>query len=141
MFGGRNGSLCLFQGIKDIRNIILSALMDVNTFAPYTMTKQYENVYHAICNLRNNGTLMVHWRELKDVIKNAGIAKDPERIKIVKLLSDLVCIFSFHDWMVTYFPVDIYLLKVTNKITRTMCEICLKLAIKTPEWRLCFLYG
>ena len=65
--------------------------MDVNTFAPYTMTKQYEDVYHAICNIRNNGTLMVHWQELKDVIKNAGIAKDPERIKIVKLLSDLVC--------------------------------------------------
>lgn len=65
--------------------------MDTNTFALYTMTKQYEDVYHAICNLRNNGILMIHWRELKDVIKNAGVAKDPERIKIVKLLSDLVC--------------------------------------------------
>ena len=29
--------------------------------------------------------------------------------------------------------VDIYLFKVNNKNTRTMCEICSKLKIKTPE--------
>ena len=33
------------------------------------------------------------------------------------------------------FPVGIYLLKVNNKDTRTMCEICSKLIIKTPERR------
>ena len=30
-------------------------------------------------------------------------------------------------------PVDICLLKVDNRNTRTMCEICSKLTIKTPE--------
>ena len=29
----------------------------------------------------------------------------------------------------------IYLLKVNNRNTRTRCEICSKLTIKTPEWR------
>ena len=33
------------------------------------------------------------------------------------------------------FPVDIYLLKVNNRNTRTRCEICSKLTIKTPERR------
>ena len=32
-------------------------------------------------------------------------------------------------------PVSIYLLKVNNKNTRKMCEICSKLTIKTPERR------
>ena len=32
-------------------------------------------------------------------------------------------------------PVGIYLLKVNNRNTRTRCEICSKLAIKTPERR------
>ena len=31
------------------------------------------------------------------------------------------------------FPMDIYLLNVNGRITRTRCEICLKLTIKTPE--------
>ena len=30
-------------------------------------------------------------------------------------------------------PVDIYLLKTNNRNTRTRCEICSKLKIKTPE--------
>ena len=30
-------------------------------------------------------------------------------------------------------PAGIYLLKVNNRNTRTRCEICLKLTIKTPE--------
>ena len=32
------------------------------------------------------------------------------------------------------FTVSIYLLKFNNKNTRTSCEICSKLTIKTPEW-------
>ena len=34
-------------------------------------------------------------------------------------------------------PVDIYMLKVSNNNTRTRCEICSELRIKTPEhhWR------
>ena len=33
------------------------------------------------------------------------------------------------------FPASIYLLKVNNRNTRTMCEACSKLTIKTPEQR------
>ena len=35
----------------------------------------------------------------------------------------------------SYLPSRIYLLKVNNKNTRTRCEICSKLTIKTPERR------
>ena len=31
-----------------------------------------------------------------------------------------------------YVPTNIYLFKVNNRYTRTQCEICLKLTIKTP---------
>ena len=31
------------------------------------------------------------------------------------------------------YPADIYLLRVINRNTRTRCEICLKLTLKTPE--------
>ena len=34
-----------------------------------------------------------------------------------------------------YDPAGIYLLKVNNRNTRTRCEICSKLTIKTPERR------
>ena len=33
------------------------------------------------------------------------------------------------------YPAGIYLLKVNNRSTRTRCEICSKLTIKTPERR------
>ena len=35
----------------------------------------------------------------------------------------------------TAIPAGIHLLKVNNKNTRTRCEICSKLTIKTPERR------
>ena len=35
-------------------------------------------------------------------------------------------------------PVGIYLVKVNNRNTRTRCEICSKLTIKTPEPRQCY---
>ena len=35
-------------------------------------------------------------------------------------------------------PASIYLFKVSNRNTRTMCEICSKLTIKTPEEYLWF---
>ena len=40
-------------------------------------------------------------------------------------------------YKLSYFqtPVDIYLLKVNNRNTKTGCEICSKLTIKTPERR------
>ena len=36
-----------------------------------------------------------------------------------------------------HIPVGIYLLKVSNKINRTRCDICSKLTIKTPERSQC----
>ena len=44
-------------------------------------------------------------------------------------------------WLEIYMPAVTYMLKVINRNTRTMCEICLKSTIKTPErrhWRNCF---
>ena len=40
----------------------------------------------------------------------------------------------FFMWFLLY-PASIYLFKVNNRNTRTMCEICSKLTIKTPERR------
>ena len=42
----------------------------------------------------------------------------------------------FSRWS-TILPVGIYLLRVNNRNTRTSCEICSKLTIKTPERRQC----
>ena len=42
--------------------------------------------------------------------------------------------------MELYLTAGIYLLKINNRNTRTMCEISSKLTIKTPErcnWRCC----
>ena len=39
-----------------------------------------------------------------------------------------------NDWKCSWDnPVSIYLFKVSNRNTRTMCKICSKLTIKTPE--------
>ena len=40
------------------------------------------------------------------------------------------------DHAATKNSADSYLLKVNNRNTRAMCEICSKLTIKTPERRL-----
>ena len=43
---------------------------------------------------------------------------------------------SLSQSMVTFwYPLGIHLLKVNNRNTRTRCEICSKLTIKTPERR------
>ena len=45
-----------------------------------------------------------------------------------------------HCFEQSKYPVGIYLLKVNNRNTRTRCEICSKLTIKTQEqrhWRKC----
>ena len=38
-------------------------------------------------------------------------------------------------------PSGIYLLKASNRNTRTRCEICSRLTIKTPEWSQWGLFG
>ena len=48
----------------------------------------------------------------------------------------LNCFFSKQDHQEhKAFPAGIYLFKISNGNIRTMCEICSKLIIKTPERR------
>ena len=49
------------------------------------------------------------------------------------ILKNFVRISDFKE--IWSFPDGIYLLKVNNRNTRTRCEICSKLRIKTPERR------
>ena len=44
-------------------------------------------------------------------------------------------------WLLRDTPVGIYMSKVNNRITRTNCEVCSKLTIKTPEQRQWCRYG
>ena len=53
--------------------------------------------------------------------KIASLVKNPLRISLNVFLLSI--------------PAGIYLLKVNNRNTRTRCEICSKLTIKTPERR------
>ena len=58
----------------------------------------------------------------------------------LKLTSDLYFAeseihYENKNQMVMSISAGIYLLKVNNSNTKTICEICLKLIIKTPEWR------
>ena len=46
-----------------------------------------------------------------------------------------VVLTNYSSTWYTTFPVSIYMFKVNNKNTRTRCEICLKLTIKTPQRR------
>ena len=41
----------------------------------------------------------------------------------------------------THFPAENYILKVNNRNTRTRCEICSKLIVKTPERRHWFCFS
>ena len=44
-----------------------------------------------------------------------------------------ICFLKF-SWF-SYYPAGIYLLKVYNRNTKTRCEICSNLTVKTPERR------
>ena len=39
------------------------------------------------------------------------------------------------EFLTFTYPADIHLLKVNNRSSKTRCEICSKLTIKTQEWR------
>ena len=39
------------------------------------------------------------------------------------------------DFFKVKYPAGTYMFKVNNRNTKTRCKICLKLTIKTPEWR------
>ena len=55
------------------------------------------------------------------------------------LLQNIISKIYFHFSVASFgantVPAGIYLLKVNNRNTRTRCEICSKLTIKTPERR------
>ena len=41
--------------------------------------------------------------------------------------------FQIDSTLQLKYPADIYMLKFNNKSTRTTCEICSELSVKTPE--------
>ena len=49
----------------------------------------------------------------------------------------IVNLISWYDlqWYTYFTPASIYLFKISIRNTRTMCEICSKLTLKTSEWR------
>ena len=69
---------------------------------------------------------IVNWKNLlSSIYGRTFFDENSERLKAENY---------FHKNVRSY-PVGIYLFKVNNRNTRTRCEICLKLAIKTPEGR------
>ena len=48
--------------------------------------------------------------------------------------SGIIQEFSWNQKLFLF--IHIYLFKVNNRNTRTRCEVCLKLTLQTPEWRL-----
>ena len=56
--------------------------------------------------------------------------------KVVDLFTITINILKIKAsfWLIFLYPPDIYLIEVNNGNTRTVCKICSKLTIKTPEW-------
>ena len=54
--------------------------------------------------------------------------------KVMNTWCNDISLWVYKRW--NHVPAGIYLLKVNNRNTRTRCEICSKLTIKTPERRL-----
>ena len=94
----------------------------------------------------NNRGKQVDVSEPTDI--NQSISKNQfYSIKALILMQKFFCFpiihhnstFSTHVKRACYFQVNICLLKLKSRNTRTRCEICSKLAIKTPgrcHWRL-----
>ena len=55
------------------------------------------------------------------------------RLQCVVLDNNLILKQHFFNWQVKNIATVIYLFKVNSENTRTMCEICSKLTIKTPD--------
>ena len=60
-------------------------------------------------------------------------------LEILVLLEQDIQLYLTHIWVIfpscRNYPAGIYLFKVDSRNTRTMCEVCSKLTIKTPERR------
>ena len=61
---------------------------------------------------------------------------DSARAKSVLSVNTVIYDAVYAPAIPRHTPAGIYLLKVNNRNTRTRCEICSKLTIKTPERRL-----
>ena len=64
-----------------------------------------------------------------DIVRSMGIT-----MKDIFAFGSVEDLLLFEDER-TSKPVGIYLLRINNRNTRTMCEICSKLTMKRPELR------
>ena len=79
------------------------------------------------CDKQTCEKKMVDWIKITTLIKKIKKRQTTYKSVITIIYSRCRC------WTEIYTPASIYLLKVNNRNTRTRCEICLKLTIKTPE--------
>ena len=70
----------------------------------------------------------LHCRELYNILVYTSPHKPTTQVYFDNLFREQEL-----NWKEIYIPVGICLLKVNNRNTRTRCEICSKLTIKTPE--------
>ena len=80
-------------------------------------------------------------KRVKNILRGFPTTKDKQKkfgtegfkyFSVHFVLSQKVFCYSLGETFLT-FPAGIYLFEVNNGNTRTMCEICSKLTIKTPE--------
>ena len=89
--------------------------------------------YFVELGLKGLNILRQVFRTLPNILKAAKILT-----RIFKCISNFVITVSISRYAT---QAGIYLLKVNNRNTKTRCEICSKLTIKTPERRLIVNFG
>ena len=120
----------IFESNNKIRNIpslfTFTDCLIFNIFFAFSEDKWYKKKFDiAFDEMSGNGKLDKVIKEPPDESSNPFLA----------LTHGKVIRFSYVKKNYP-FPAGIYLLKVNNRNTRTRCEICSKLTIKTPERRL-----
>ena len=85
------------------------------------------------CNSKRGGVCICYKRVLPLRVLNIYYLK--ESISFVLKIGDKLCNLKFCENYERDFPAGKYMFKVNNRNTRTMCEICSELTIKTPEQR------
>ena len=79
------------------------------------------------------GVLVMPLRLIFDTRLTGSREKIWNEIKWINIILQNIILMVEIPSRVLVYPVGIYLLKVNNRNTRTRCEICSKLTIKTPE--------
>ena len=79
------------------------------------------------------GVLVMPLRLKFDTRLTGSREKIWNEIKWINIILQNIILMVEIPSRVHVYPVGIYLLKVNNRNTRTRCEICSKLTIKTPE--------